>query len=317
MRKWLFRAIIFIALLAGSALLLLRTPDTDAASMKAKYGGERAHYVETAQARIHYRDEGPRDAPVLLLIHGSNSSLHTWEATVEKLNSRYRLISLDLPGHGLTGANTNRDYSAKAMIAAATAVLDDAKVDKAIWVGNSMGGWVAWRAGLDAPDRVNGLVLVDASGAVANPPVQPYLGARLAQSWIGRQLLPIITPRTIIRSSLEANYADPKLLNDAVIDRYWELARFPGNRKATADRAITNRETARWNDIGKLKVPVLIIWGRKDRTIPWQHGAAFERAIAGSKFHIIEDAGHLPMEERPDQFAAILQQWLGEQDPSE
>jgi pimeloyl-ACP methyl ester carboxylesterase len=61
-----------------------------------------------------------------------------------------------------------------------------------------------------------------------------------------------------------------------------------------------------------LKVPVLIIWGRKDRTIPWQHGKAFERAIAGSKLHIIEDAGHLPMEERPEQFAVILQQWLGE-----
>jgi pimeloyl-ACP methyl ester carboxylesterase len=105
------------------------------------------------------------------------------------------------------------------MIAAANAVLDDAEVGKAIWVGNSMGGWVAWRAGLDAPDRVNGLVLVDASGAVANPPVQPYLGARLAQSWIGRQLLPIITPRAIIRSSLEANYADPKLLGTRPLSR--------------------------------------------------------------------------------------------------
>jgi pimeloyl-ACP methyl ester carboxylesterase len=313
MRKWLFRIVILLALLIGVGLLLFRTPDSDAAAMQAKYGGAQAHYVETDQARIHYRDVGPRDASVLLLVHGSNSSLQTWEQTVDALKGQYRLISLDLPGHGITGPNKSRDYSAKAMIGAATAVLDDAKVEKAVWVGNSMGGWVAWRAALDVPARVSGLVLVDASGAVAEPPVKLYLGARLTQSWLGRQLLPILTPRSVVQSSLEQNYADPKRLSEALVTRYWDLARYPGNRQATADRAIADRETAKWNDIGKLSAPTLIIWGKQDRTIPWQHGKAFERAIAGSKMHVIADAGHLPMEEAPKQFVGLLQPWLASQ----
>jgi pimeloyl-ACP methyl ester carboxylesterase len=308
--KWVWR--IILVLIAGviGALLLFHTPDSDAGAMQAKYGGDQARFVESGQARIHYRDEGPRDAPVLLLIHGSNSSLHTWGPTVAALKGQYRLISLDLPGHGLTGPNRNRTYGAQAMIAAATAVLDDAKVTKAVWVGNSMGGWVVWRAALDVPDRVSGLVLVDASGAIADPPVTPYLGARLSQSWLGRQLLPVITPRLIIKSSLEQNYADPKRLSDAAITRYWELARYPGNRQAMADRALVDREPARWTDIGKIAVPTLIIWGRQDKTIPWQHGKAFARAIPKSTLHIIEDAGHLPMEETPDTFVRIVQGWL-------
>ena len=86
MRKWLFRIVILLALLIGVGLLLFRTPDSDAAAMQAKYGGAQAHYVETDQARIHYRDVGPRDASVLLLVHGSNSSLQTWEQTLSLIH---------------------------------------------------------------------------------------------------------------------------------------------------------------------------------------------------------------------------------------
>lgn len=303
-----------LAIFLAGAFMVFRTPDTDAAAMQAKYGGALARYAETAEARIHYRDQGPRDAPVLLLIHGSNASLQVWEPTVARLDDRYRLISFDLPSHGLTGPSRTHDYSADAMIRAAIAVLDDAGVERAVWVGNSYGGWVAWRAGLAAPRRVSGLVLVDAAGAQADPPVRLYLGARLMQSWLGRQLTPSITPRSFVRASIEQTYSNPERVSEALVTRYWELLRYPGNRSAAAKRVATDREPDRWRDIGQLRTPVLVLWGAQDKTISPAHGNAFATAIPGAQLRLIPEAGHLPMEERPDAFAAELAAWLSGSD---
>ena len=107
MRKWLFRIVILLALLIGVGLLLFRTPDSDAAAMQAKYGGAQAHYVETDQARIHYRDVGPRDASVLLLVHGSNS----WRtASVTDASSTVAAAAAaDRGGEALLGAHRGGD----------------------------------------------------------------------------------------------------------------------------------------------------------------------------------------------------------------
>ena len=310
MVRWLKRAVIAIGLMLLVGFALLRTPDSDAAAMQAKYGGALAHYVDTPQGRIHWRDEGPRNAPVLLLVHGSNASLHTWQGTVQRLEGKYRLISLDLPGHGLTGASPRHDYRPSEMVRAAVAVLDAAQVDRAVWVGNSMGGRVVWHAALEAPDRVAGLVLVDASGAVTDQPIRPYLGARIAQSWLGRQLMPYVTPRFMVAASLKQTYARPERIGPELVDRYWGLSRYPGNRVANGQRAVADMQEAAWQDIGRIAVPVLVVWGREDKVIPLSHAQAFARAIRGAELSMIADAGHLPMEERPDAFVAVLSPWL-------
>ena len=86
------------------AFLYYRTPDTDPMAMRAKYGGPTSQFVDLGGGlRVHLRDTGPRDAPALMLIHGSNASLQTWEPWAERLGTKYRIIRMDLPGHGLTG----------------------------------------------------------------------------------------------------------------------------------------------------------------------------------------------------------------------
>src|SRR5690606_5411827 len=99
------RVLIPLALLLALVprFLALRTPDTDRDAMIARYGGADAQFaVGPAGQRIHYRDQGKRDAEALVLLHGSNSSLQTWEPLVRRLGDRYRIVTLDLPGHGLT-----------------------------------------------------------------------------------------------------------------------------------------------------------------------------------------------------------------------
>ena len=311
--KLVLRLVLGLAILLVAAFFLLRTPDIDKAEMIAKYGSEASRFVAYgAGGEIHYRDEGNRDGPTIVLIHGSNSHLQTWEDIVELLGDRFRLISLDLPGHGMTGPSSDGDYSAEANIASVVRILDQAGVDTAYWVGNSMGGWVSWRAGLSVPERVSGLVLIDASGAQTNEKIKPYLGARLAQSTIGQWLLPQITPKFLVRSSLEENYAQPERLSDEIVTRYHDMLHFPGNREATLERGNTPRQPEMWDQVGSLNMPVLLLWGAQDKVIPVSHGEAFKKAIPGAELIIYDDAGHLPMEETPEQVAQDIRTWIDE-----
>lgn len=310
--KTAFRIILTLAAILVAAFFIFRTPDTDRAEMIAKYSNDASQFVDDGVGgKIHYRDEGNKDGPAIVLIHGSSSLLQTWEPVVALLGDKYRLISLDLYGHGITGPQAKGDYSVDANISAAIKVLDTVGVKKAYWVGNSMGGWLSWRAGLAVPERVSGLVLIDASGAQTDEKIKPYLGARLARSSIGQLLLPEITPKFLVRSSLEENFAQPERLTDELVTRYWELLRFPGNRHATLARGRTPREPEKWDEIGNLKMPVLLLWGEQDKVIPVSHAKAFEAAITGSKLIIYKDAGHLPMEETPDQVARDIDSWIG------
>jgi len=309
--KTTFRILLALVVLLVAAFFIFRTPDSDRGEMIAKYSNDASQFVDDGVGgQIHYRDEGNKDGPAILLIHGSSSILQTWEPVVALLGDKYRLISLDLYGHGLTGPQAKGDYSADANIAAAIKVLDTVGVEQAYWVGNSMGGWLSWRAGLAVPDRVSGLVLIDASGAQTEEKIKPYLGARLARSSVGQLLLPEITPKFLVRSSLEENFAQPERLTDDLVTRYWELLRFPGNRRATLARGRTPREPEKWDEVGSLKMPVLLLWGEQDKVIPVSHAKAFEAVIPGSKLIIYKDAGHLPMEETPDQVARDIGIWI-------
>ena len=309
--KKTIRIILLLLVLVGAAFFMFRTPDTDRTEMIAKYGNQASRFLDDGHgARIHYRDEGKKDGPPLLLVHGSNSSLHTWEPLVALLGDKYRLISIDLYGHGLTGPNPAGRYDADTNIAAAVQVLDAVGVDKAYWVGNSMGGWLTWRAGLSEPERIAGLVLIDASGAQVGEKARPYLGARLAQSWLGQMLLPEIIPRFLVKSSLQESVARPDRVTGKLVDRYWELLRFPGNRQASVARANASREPEKWAEVGSLKMPVLLLWGKQDRVIPPSHARAFRKAIPQSQLIIYADAGHLPMEETPGQVARDIESWI-------
>jgi pimeloyl-ACP methyl ester carboxylesterase len=303
---------IIVAILA--LFLVLRTPDTDRDEMIAKYGGEASEFAAgPAGQRIHYRDQGRSGGPVIVLLHGSNSSLHTWEPLVQRLGDRYRIVTLDLPGHGLTGGTPDRDYSADGMIAAVDVVAAKLGLDHFILGGNSMGGWVAWRYALAEPARVDALLLLDAGGMPLRkgekaPPSN--IGFRILKYPSGRWLAGQITPRSLVESSLRESVARKDIVDDAMVDRYWELLRFPGNRDATSLRASLDREPAMADRIGDIKVPVLILFGKEDSLINPSAAQTFHERIAGSEVVLLDDIGHLPMEEAPDATANAIADFL-------
>lgn len=299
------------ALLVIAAIFLaLRTPDTDRDAMIAKYGGPDASFAAgPAGQRIHYRDQGRRDGRTIALLHGSNSSLQTWEPLVKRLGGDYRIVTLDLPGHGLTGGTPDKDYSAAGMIAAVDVVAAKLGLDHFVLGGNSMGGWVAWRYALAEPGRVDALLLLDAAGMPlrkGEKVPESNLGFRLLKNPLGRWLAGQITPRSLVEKSLRQSVAKTGIVDDAMVDRYWELLRFPGNREATALRATLDREPAMADRIGEIKVPVLILFGKQDRLINPSAALTFHDRIAGSEVVLLDGVGHLPMEEAPDATAMTI-----------
>ena len=294
------------------AFLSFRSPDTDPRAMRAKYGAPPSQFVDLGGGlRVHLRDTGPRNAPVLLLVHGSNASLHTWEPWAQRLQTRYRLIRMDLPGHGLTGASPTHDYRPAAYVDVVEQIRRRLAVDRMVVVGNSMGGGVAWHYALTHPEHVGALVLIDSVG-------QPEPGGshdaplafRIARIPILRNIAAVITPRSLIADSLPQVFGDPRRVDAAMIDRYWELLRYPGNRVATLDRFALPPDSATPAQLAALKMPVLILWGALDHLIPLSSGEWLHSHIPTSRLIVYPGVGHVPMEEHPDQSAADLDRFV-------
>lgn len=305
------RIVAVIALLLGIALLIFRTPDTDPAAMRAKYGGPPSRFLDLGGGlSVHLRDTGARTAPALMLIHGSNASLHTWEPWAARLGRRYRVIRIDLPGHGLTGPSPTRDYSSAGFVDVVERVRARLNVERMVLAGNSMGGGVAWHYALAHPNRLSGLILVDSVGQPEPGSQTPPLAFRIARMPVIRNLAAMITPRSLIADALPGAYYDRSLATDMVIDRYWELLCYPGNRVATLDRFATAPDSATNGELSRITTPTLILWGENDNLVPVSSGRWLAARIPGSKLIIYPKTGHVPMEERPDQSAAGLDAFI-------
>jgi pimeloyl-ACP methyl ester carboxylesterase len=311
MRKlgWVLAA---LAACLGLALLLLRTPDIPLDELKARYANAGSQFLEVKPGlAVHVRDEGPRNAPALLLVHGSNASLHTWEPWVARLSGHYRIISLDLQGHGLTGPDPAACYTPACMADTVEAVRARLGIPEMALAGNSMGGLVATSYALKHPDRVAALILVDASGAPIKADGPPPIGFRIAQMPVLRSIAGIVTPRSVVAETLKKSVSVPSVASETAITRYWELLRAPGNRRATMERFVTPRTPWSAGDLATLKgKPTLILWGREDALISVAAASWFKSVLPEAELHIYDNIGHLPQEEAPDRSAADVERFL-------
>ena len=288
-------------------------PDTDAKAMKAKYGNGASQFVELQPGlKVHYRDEGVRDGRTIMLIHGSNASLHTWEPWVKILGKDYRIISLDLPGHGLTGTHPGGVYDYPVFVDVVDRLMARLKVKSAVIGGNSMGGGTAWMFALAHPEKTDAVLLIDAAGAPQWQARKIPIGFRLARMPVVKELTRFIAPRSMFESSIKTSMSVQSKIDDALVDRYWELNRFPGNREATMKRFALphNNRQASKEGLAAIMVPVMIMWGEEDNLIPVKSAKWFADALPGAKLVIYPKVGHIPMEEVPEQSANDVKVWL-------
>jgi pimeloyl-ACP methyl ester carboxylesterase len=299
----------FLLLLPG-AFWYVCQPDIPRAILEAKYAGAPSQFVSLPDGtRAHIRDRGPREALALVLIHGSNASLYTWEPWAKRLSDTFRIVTVDLPGHGLTGAVPNRDYTQEGMVKFVDVVTRIIGLQRFAIGGNSMGGRASVLFTIKHPERVTNLVLVDSSGLPTKQVAPTPLAYRLMDIPIANRLLLYITPRSIVVDGLNKAIVRKDIITDEMIDRYWDFIRMNGTREATITRGRIRDKRIR-DDIPNIKTPTLILWGEDDRTIPVEVAYAFHAAIAGSKLIVYPGTGHVPQEEVADQSAADVRAFL-------
>lgn len=318
--KWFKRGLLALLAVLVIAFLIFRTPDTDAAEMRAKYGGPPSQFVEIGGGvKVHLRDEGPRDAPAIVLLHGSNADLHTWDAWADALKGTHRVVRFDQVGHGLTGPDPKDDYSRDNYVADILEVADKLGLKRFVLAGNSMGGKHALAFAVKHPDRLTGLVLVDAAGGPmlkldpkAKDKDSGNIGFKIARMPGVNLLVEQITPRSLIAQSLEQSVSNKSIVTEPMIDRYWELLRYPGNRRATLKRFSLPYDPLTEGEIAGVTVPTLILWGEEDRLIPLAAGDWLHKTIPDNTFVTYPKIGHLPHEEAVAATLGDLEPWLAE-----
>jgi pimeloyl-ACP methyl ester carboxylesterase len=318
MKSILLRSLLLI--LAGAlfftalAVVMTWAPDVPVEELKARWARPPSRFTEVNGLQVHIRDEGPHDDPApIVLLHGTSASLHTWDGWAQALREKRRVIRFDLPGFGLTGPNPESDYSTDSYVRFVRAVADKLGVQRFVIAGNSIGGQVAWSTAAALPERVAGLILVDASGyppeSFPHEPSVP-VGFRIAATPGLRLVAQYTLPRGIVERSLRDVYGDPSKVTPELVDLYSAVTLRAGNRRALV-RRIEQGYTGDVSLLKAIKAPTLVLWGGKDRLLPPALGQRFARDIAGAKLVVFDELGHVPHEEDPARTVAEVRRFLG------
>jgi pimeloyl-ACP methyl ester carboxylesterase len=302
---------LIVLLLLFSSLMI--ATDLTKQELIDEYANEKSFfYFLPSGAEVHIRDEGNKDKPPLILLHGANGSLHNWEKLVSELENDYRLISFDLPGHGLTGATPQEDYSNIAMANFTREVIGLYDFDTVTLVGHSAGGGVALRYALMYPREVDAMVLVSSSGMQRDEGDSPGGAYGLTRSSIGLSLLRYFTPKFMLASTLKGQVGDPdNFVTDKMVTRYWKLLRMAGSRDAAIKRYSERHLEPPLEPILRAVNPTtLLLWGSQDTVIDPKYGIEMNTQIVGSLLKLYPQAGHLAHEEMPERAAIDIRQFL-------
>ncbi len=284
--------VLLLAVLSALSVWLW-TPDLPRAELEARYLAAPTDMRQVGPWRLHVRESGPRDAPVVVLLHGFASSLQTWDAWAEGLQKTHRVVLLDWPGSGLSPPDPANDYTDARSLQLLLALLDELGVQRASWVGHSMGGRIAWTFAARHPERSERLVLVAPDGFASFGMAYGQAMA-VPASW---GLMRHVLPRALLRMNLQAAYAQPQNLSDALTRRYHDLLRAPGARQALLTRLQQTVLQEPLPLLRQIRAPTLLVWGEADAMIPVAHAQDYLRAIEGSRLLVLPQAGHLPQEE--------------------
>ncbi len=253
----------------------------------------------------------------LLLLHGYGAGMWVWEKQIDILSRFYRVYALDLIGHGFSD-RPKITYDVEAYTHFVRDFMDTVGIEKATLIGNSMGGGIAWAMAVFFPERVNKLVLINATPPnvlqeVKNDSFRTLVAIK------DIPLLPYLVMATRNRNSikwvLQECVNDIKLITPAVLDRQYQLSRIEGTTWVLYSTFKHAEEASGfWKDLSQIRHPTLLLWGKWDLIFPPPVGQALHHAISGSAFRIIERSGHMPMWETPEEVNEAILSFL--QNPS-
>ncbi|MGD9811345.1 MAG: alpha/beta fold hydrolase [Sphingobium sp.] len=287
----------------ASTVLASATPDT--ASIDHRYLTTADRHVSVDGVSYRVREEGPRDAPVILLIHGFSFSLESWDAWAADLSRDYRVIRFDLAGHGLSGTAPDGRYDADQRIERILVLMDRLGIRHATIAGNSYGGLLAWRIAAQHPQRVDHLILVDSAAfsinGVTDTPA-PVPAGMLAY---------LLDPQPeMVRASAGLIFANVAALPQRRLEMMRDMIARPGNGAALVAHLEQFTLPPPEAQLARIAAPTLILWGSEDRVIPVEQSHRLNQAINGSRLEVFDGVGHAPQEEASDASLAAVRKFI-------
>ncbi len=280
--------------------------DIPVAVLEQRYATPELARLDIDGVPLRYRIEG--DGPALLLIHSLYFDMGMWDAWAPILARRFRVIRLDLTGHGLTGPEPNGDYSLGRDLELIAGLLDGLDIHRFAVAGSSLGGLMAFHLAARYPDRVTDLVLINSSGI---PRSGPRRGGGEIPGWADHLLY--LTPTRALRAFLEWMIVDDRLVTAEAAARFHEMLRRRGNRAALLDRLRAFRGADPGDALARIRVPVLIMWGADNPQLPVAHVDGFEALLVNSpevRRIVYPGVGHAIPLEVPAHGAEDLMQFL-------
>ncbi|MDX2235879.1 MAG: alpha/beta hydrolase [Hyphomonadaceae bacterium] len=294
-----------VGILALVVAVLAVRPDADRDAVIAAYAAPDSRFLTLPDGAVaHVRIAGPEDGEPLVLLHGFASSSWAWDGWTDRLANDFRVIRVDLLGHGLTRTGQGGPDQQRFL----KDTLDALGVGRMALAGNSMGGAIAWSFAAANPERVSALILVDSAGPSAGGPprrVRQIMDAwyapllRTAARWAGGTL--------IMRMSMQSGVADPRGVRDEDVrraDLFWRLHRAELLSGFQAMAAVTRPP------LSAITAPTLVIQGGQDRLVPRAAADALVAGIGGAVLKVYPALGHTPHQEDPAATAADVRAFL-------
>lgn len=296
-----------LAVIAGSLACASFTPYHEVVA------AHEANLVEIEGRRVYVEERGSGEPMVLL--HGFGSSSFSWRHVASSLASSYRVVTLDFHGFGWTERPTGLEhYTRVGQMRLVERVMDHLEIESAHLVGHSYGGAIASSLAAERPDRVRSLVLVDA--------VKPTISSRrryTAAEWPGvawiitRSLL----TRRVVTDHLFESIVDDSVVTPELIASY--LARLRVQGAARAFRGLTEPLGGKEPPtpaLGEIRTSTLVLWGEEDQTLDVDYGRSLAGELPDARFVVIPEAGHLVMEDRPDDVIRAIREFVDEAGPA-
>ncbi len=303
MKKPLILIIAIVLIIAGWLIwFICLRPSTiiSRADAKWKYSLSESHFLQWRGGEVHYVDEG-KGFPILM-IHGLAGSHRNFGKISARLKSDYRCIRIDLPGFGLSDLPEVPDKNYRKLYSEFFLFfLDALQLDSFCVMGNSMGGWMAWEIAADHPDKVKKLVLLSSAGYDMEKVAERLSFGMKASSGFVEKLLQRGIPYSVTKRNIEKCFFDVSRINKDEVDVASAFTNREGNFHTVLE-LLRHRKDADTSLIRTIQCPTLIVYGKHDNIIPYEHAYRFQRDIPRNKLIIYEDCGHIPMVEKTEQF---------------
>ncbi|MCX7755739.1 MAG: alpha/beta hydrolase [Anaerolineales bacterium] len=315
LKKLLPGIIIFLLLALLLGPFLVPIPPLENTVSERELADPDSRFIPVGELTVHYKQMGSGE-PVFILLHGFGASTFSWREVMAPFAELGRVIAYDRPAFGLTSRpmpgewKGQNPYSPESQAAIVIGLMDALGVDTAWLVGNSAGGTVSVYTALTYPQRVSGLILVDAAiytGGGSPGWVRPLLATpqmRRIGPLLARQIA--TSGNDFIRSA----FHDPSLVTPEVLEGYRKPLRAHNWDRALWELTAASRPLGLAERLNELNLPVLVITGDDDRIVPTEQSIRLANEIPGAALAVIPNAGHLPHEEKPAEFMQAVREFL-------